>query len=173
MRPYQKKTKPALWLSLPGRQPYSQKAVGQRRGLDHHKTPHKRRGAPGAAKAHGRKPIRAVSKTRGRQWNEYLPKKQAFLQLFPRCWIAGCGQPSELHHVKGRVGKLLLDERHWVPLCHCHHIGALGVHRYHEAAMDKGLLGGMGEWNNIKDPIASTERNLAYWQDKLFPRSPL
>lgn len=50
----------------------------------------------------------------------YLKRRTEFLEVQPNC--AGCGQRStEVHHMAGRVGDLLLDESRWLPACRdCH-----------------------------------------------------
>ena len=51
---------------------------------------------------------------------------------------------SELHHARGRLGPLLCDERHWIPLCwRCHR----RVHAEIEWARENGLIAKKGEWN--------------------------
>lgn len=50
----------------------------------------------------------------------YAKKRQTFLEANPCCLRCG-GTATEVHHAKGRVGDLLLNEEHWRPACSdCH-----------------------------------------------------
>lgn len=53
----------------------------------------------------------------------YRVTRRTFLAARQRCeFPAGCTMPAtEVHHRKGRIGPLLLDETHWSALCHDHH----------------------------------------------------
>jgi len=56
----------------------------------------------------------------------YADARDRFLFRRRRCeigWDGGCtGWAHEVHHTKGRVGDLMLDETHWLAACrHCHH----------------------------------------------------
>lgn len=81
-----------------------------------------------------RTPIRRVSVKRARQLAEYRKKVAAWLPLHPTCEIgpklkaAGffhvrCKKVTKHpHHIKGRLGELLCDERYWLASCdgECH-----------------------------------------------------
>lgn len=72
-----------------------------------------------------KKPIAPRSQKRSLQESLYSLRRKVFLQNHPMCeaHIQGIctGQSSECHHKKGRVGDDLLDETHWLALCHsCH-----------------------------------------------------
>jgi len=90
-----------------------------------------------------RSPLRKVGKKRAAQQRKYLALRKTFLEEHPLCeafcvtdWVAGSltePQPSsEIHHMAGREGKLLLDERHWLPICRRCHDG-LHIYRVKEA----------------------------------------
>jgi hypothetical protein len=69
------------------------------------------------------KPATTIKKESGNskdQNNEYKKKARQFIKNNPMCKV--CGKPSEsVHHQKGRVGDLLLDQRYWLALCiKCH-----------------------------------------------------
>jgi hypothetical protein len=58
---------------------------------------------------------------------------------FPRCRRLA----AHVHHVRGRLGKLLVDERYWKSLCWEHHVW---VHDNPYAGRRMGLLAGEGDW---------------------------
>jgi hypothetical protein len=52
----------------------------------------------------------------------YWPKREVFLSLHPLCQVAGCRERTwDLHHMAGRRGPFLLDERYWMAVCRTHH----------------------------------------------------
>jgi hypothetical protein len=66
--------------------------------------------------------MRAVSKKRAALERVYRKRRPVFLEANPWCGFPGClAAAAEVHHRKGRVGALLLDERFWTGLCHHHH----------------------------------------------------
>jgi hypothetical protein len=69
-----------------------------------------------------KKPISIKSVKRMAEEKLYLKKKKEYLTAHIRCEVKGCNRVSEdLHHVKGRVGKLLYDERYFMAVCREHH----------------------------------------------------
>ena len=69
--------------------------------------------------------LRGISSKRMGQVREYTIKRREFLILHccKVCWDSGqkVRQATEVHHVRGRVGEMLLDTRYWLPICHfCH-----------------------------------------------------
>lgn len=93
-----------------------------------------------------RKRIRPVSKRKAAERKLYVANRDAYLATHKVCW--GCFKPSrlELHHVRGRLGPLLLDERHWMALCPaCHR----WVHENIEAARKRNLIAAAGDWNKV------------------------
>ena len=61
------------------------------------------------------KRIRTRTLARAKQERIYRRKRLAFLALHRRCAVYL--QPSEqVHHSRGRLGPLLLDERWWIPV---------------------------------------------------------
>lgn len=103
-----------------------------------------------------RKPIRKVSKSRARQNREYTKLKAAFLEANPLCQACSDfgtvpARSTEVHHVRGRSGKLLCDTRYWLaidPRCHCM------IHQHPAIAKKLGLLANMGEWGRQDPPPA-------------------
>ena len=53
---------------------------------------------------------------------------------------------TEIHHRLGRSGLLLFDVRNFIPVCaRCHR----WIHDNPEAAEERGLIAGKGEWNKL------------------------
>lgn len=52
----------------------------------------------------------------------FAKKKKEYLTAHIRCEVKGCNRVSEdCHHKRGRVGKLLYDERFFMAVCRAHH----------------------------------------------------
>ena len=76
--------------------------------------------------------MRSATKERSKQLRAYSKRLKGWKKEHPHC--AACallmlyrpGPPlirrtSECHHIRGRNGKLLLDENYWLPVCRwCH-----------------------------------------------------
>lgn len=64
--------------------------------------------------------MRKYTPKRQRQVNLYAKRRLIFLENNPYCKY--CGKPAtDIHHSRGRVGDMLLDERYWEPICRkCH-----------------------------------------------------
>lgn len=60
--------------------------------------------------------IKRVSKKRAGELAEYTIKKKKFLEVNPRCAVFPSLRATTIHHKKGRVGSLFLDERFWLGL---------------------------------------------------------
>lgn len=86
-----------------------------------------------------RKPIRKVSTKRAAQNRQYTKQRVAFLERNPTCKVCfdmGWKERStEVHHMKSRIGKMLLDERYWLPVCRTHHDQ---IHHRPAVALEKG-----------------------------------
>lgn len=67
--------------------------------------------------------MRPNTPKRAKQERQYRRDAAAFLAEHPRCQFPGecAAAATEVHHRKGRVGVLLLDQAHWSGLCHDHH----------------------------------------------------
>ena len=86
------------------------------------------------------KPIPPRSQKRSKEERLYVAKRIIFIQEHPMCeaHISGiCTEyATECHHKKGRIGEDLLDETHWLALCHmCHDY----IENHREFAMEKGF----------------------------------
>jgi hypothetical protein len=129
LRGYKKKGRPALWMSA-----FPKKAE-----------------PPSKPKR-----IRPVSKSRQRVSVEYRTRARAFvLAAIARgetCPVVGAieelrtgrayGHPisnrlSEVHHRRGRVGRLLLDDRHWMPVSKSGH---RWIHKHPNLARERQWL---------------------------------
>jgi hypothetical protein len=67
--------------------------------------------------------LKPVSTKRAKQNRVYSARRLVFLEAWPQCQFPlGCtNAATEVHHMRGRVGGLLLDESLWLALCHdCH-----------------------------------------------------
>jgi hypothetical protein len=92
-----------------------------------------------------RKRIRPVSDRKAAERALYVAKRDEFLARNHVC--QGCFKPGhhELHHVRGRLGPLLTDDRFWVALCPaCHR----WVHENINEARQRHLIAAPGDWNN-------------------------
>lgn len=67
--------------------------------------------------------IKPVSAKRAAENRIYVKRRREFLEANPACsWPAGCAFPAtEVHHKRGRVGALYLNQAHWFASCHDHH----------------------------------------------------
>lgn len=64
---------------------------------------------------------------------------------------------TQCHHIRGRVGDLLLDERGWIPVCaECHD----WIDRNRNKARELGLLCQKGDWARPFPPIIAPENCL-------------
>lgn len=136
----ERKTKPALWTLV-----------------------HQKR-----AKKVERKRIRSSTPRRARELSRYRQRVKVWLTLpenkfcGAHIWVNGVPRASlnpagvvdfsklpkapstQCHHRRGRMGKLLLMEEHWVPVCDdCHR----WIHSHVEKARDIGLIAPLGLWN--------------------------
>ncbi len=68
--------------------------------------------------------IKPRSEKRGKENVEYLKLRLEFLNKHPRCQASlfNCSHYStEIHHKRGKIGKLFLDILHWLATCRsCH-----------------------------------------------------
>jgi hypothetical protein len=87
--------------------------------------------------------IPAMSKVRHARMKEYFKARSKFLSVNKKC--VRCGKPAtEIHHTRGRVGKLLLMECYWAALDRgCHN----WVGDNPKEARESGLLCELGQWN--------------------------
>ena len=67
-------------------------------------------------------PIRKVSTKRSKQMRAYKLVRRVYLVANSNCECIGCYQPStDIHHMKGRSGYLLVDTELFLAVCRlCH-----------------------------------------------------
>jgi hypothetical protein len=86
-----------------------------------------------------RKPIKRVSKKRGREERKYSVLRKQFLETNPECQakLKMCrGEATDIHHVRGRVGEDFLNTDSWLSVCRpCH----LWIESHPVAARELGL----------------------------------
>ncbi len=147
LRGYVKKSKPALWTTVPSarkrleaaaatRQAAKAARLAAKRGKAALEASRRRKPRPGAFKR-----ISPVSKKRAGQRKEYLKLRDEFLML--RCRCERCGlAATEVHHKQGR-GKHYLEVATWAALCSkCHNY----IHNNVADAKEDGWLIGGGDW---------------------------
>ena len=88
--------------------------------------------------------IRPASPARLKELRRYRTMARKFIEQHPRC--EGCGkQANQIHHKRGRSGKLLCDVRFWLTVCaKCHEC----IHWHPDAARRAGLLCEKGKWGS-------------------------
>lgn len=65
--------------------------------------------------------MKAVSAKRLGQLREYTPQRKAYLLAHRLCAVCKERRSAEVHHTRGREGKLLLAEEFWLAVCWtCH-----------------------------------------------------
>ena len=151
LRGYKKKTRPANWTTVPGavgpkvlKVNWLQRSVPRRRA---HlcSVPIKRIVKKNVA----RKRIRQVSLAQSRKNAEYLREVRVWI-VGKTCqaWCSDIGvnrSAEECHHIRGRIGKLLLDNKWWLPVCsQCHR--KMRESQFQSDAQARGWLAKSGEW---------------------------
>lgn len=84
-------------------------------------------------------PLRRVSKKRELELRAYAIMRPIFLRAHPFCEADPmCLQRAiEIHHIRGRHGNLLTDERYLIGICRTHHTW---IHENPNKAREIGLL---------------------------------
>lgn len=147
LRGYVKKSKPALWTTLPSARKRLEAAAATRhaakaavlaakRGKALARQLERRKSRPSSPKR-----IAPVSKKRAAERKTYLSLRDEFLMLNCRC--ERCGKAAtEVHHKQGR-GKHYLEVATWAALCSkCHD----HIHNNVAEAKAAGWLIGGGDW---------------------------
>lgn len=102
-----------------------------------------KKAASGRLKSKPRATMRPASTARAAQLREYSKERAIFLDS---CVCAKCATlpASDVHHKRGRIGRLLCDKRFWIGLCAaCHD----WIHRHPSKARADGFLAPSAEWN--------------------------
>ena len=89
--------------------------------------------------------IRKVSRAMAKRLREYAKKRGPFLEG-KRCAVFPGNVATEIHHIRGRTGTLLLDSRYWLPVSRAGHYW-IDTHR--KEAQEKGWLAQLGQWNSV------------------------
>lgn len=76
---------------------------------------------------------------------EYAIKRRRFLQRNRHCVVFRDRPSSQIHHIRGRLGPLLLDERYWLAVSW---EGHRWIHDNPAIARKRGWIAGQGQWNN-------------------------
>src|SRR4051812_11015569 len=63
---------------------------------------------------HEKSKIKIRTKDRAADEREYLKQNKIFLEKNTRCAVFPQLRATQVHHKKGRRGKLLLDQRYWI-----------------------------------------------------------
>ena len=145
---YKRKTKPANWLSTPKGRVVAARNLSDRAAHAEalERSRRERRKAAGQVAGRSVKMERAMA--------EYRKERLVFL-LEPEhvtCWACEmtvcvpARRSEDVHHTRGRAGKLLRDRRYWVALCREHHDR---VQREPNWARALGLLPEKGQWNTV------------------------
>ena len=91
--------------------------------------------------------IRRVSKKRAAELKEYKLKRNVFLTLNKRCQCCNFENATDVHHSRGKIGRLLNETKYWFALCrNCHR----QVTDNPIWARAKGLLCEKGKWNSLE-----------------------
>lgn len=87
--------------------------------------------------------IPSISKARHARLREYATLRKRFLHDRPRC--ERCGKKAtDIHHKRGRVGRLLCMTEYWASTCRgCHQ----WIGENPNEARELGLLCELGKWN--------------------------
>ena len=65
--------------------------------------------------------LNPISKARAAMMRKYRKLVAEFLVENPWCQVCACAPSEDVHHKKGRIGKLLIDMLYWLPVCRlCH-----------------------------------------------------
>jgi hypothetical protein len=103
-----------------------------------------------------RKPLKKISRSKRQRLRSYYAVQEEFLS---RPENSSCGvcirlrergenillQPAtECHHMRGRAGSLLTDERYFLPCCRGHREW---IHEHPRLSREMGILAPASEWN--------------------------
>lgn len=58
--------------------------------------------------------IKKIGAKMEKSLSAYAERRRVFLQKHPRCAVYPEMPAKEIHHMKGRIGALLLDDRYWL-----------------------------------------------------------
>lgn len=90
--------------------------------------------------------LKPVGSSRLRQRCRYVIAMTRWL-VGKHCAVYPNKMAYQVHHIRGRVGRLLLDERYWLPVSFAGH---RWIHDHPEEARRKGWLADGGCWNRYE-----------------------
>ena len=171
LRGYQPKTKPALWASMDGgikpRAKTLDEMTGTPGGFEKFLARERRRTAKEQAKwreriQQARQPrpaIATASRARRSELVAYRKERREFLRSAPYCEVCVAiatldrsfkrreHESEDVHHVRGRIGRLLRDRRWWKAVCREAHDW---IHGNPNLARALELLAEPGQWNKYE-----------------------
>ena len=96
--------------------------------------------------------MRRVSKALAKERRRYKKLRDEFLigKSCVACEARGlpANAATEIHHCRGRLGRLLCDERFWMSVCTQQH---RWIHDNPKEARELGLLCELGQWNSYPE----------------------
>lgn len=95
-----------------------------------------------------RKPIAPMSAKRRAEMKIYSKLRKEFLAANPKCAVFPSKQATDVHHLRGRAGKLYLCPDYWLA------VSREGHHKINENptwARENGFLCAKGEWGKQPD----------------------
>jgi len=103
------------------------------------------------------KRVNQISRRQRKRNEEYLAAARMFKIQHPVCGfhdhVMKCVSKTEdIHHMRGKIGPLLMDQRHWMPVCRHHHNW---IANNIEIARQRGFICPKGLWNT---PDATVDR---------------
>ena len=81
--------------------------------------------------------LKPISNKRRTQLRDYYILRKDFLRQNPVCEICKRNKPWDVHHQKGRNGRLLLNDFYWLAVCRgCHDL----IHEHPAWAREQGYI---------------------------------
>ena len=98
--------------------------------------------------------IKPVSRKLAKARRLYIKLRRAYLAQNPECVVFRNKPASQIHHRRGRIGTLLIDQRFWIAVSM---EGHEWIHHNPELARADGFTCHFGQWNTAPRD-AETER---------------
>lgn len=67
-------------------------------------------------------PIKKVGDKLKKDLDAYTEAKRVYLQKNPRCAVYPSQRATDVHHMAGRTGKMLMEQKYWLPVCRTAHV---------------------------------------------------
>jgi hypothetical protein len=90
-----------------------------------------------------RRRVKSMSHKQRQQLKRYAEQRTVFLQKNRWCAVYPSKRATEVHHCRGRIGGLLLNERYWLAVSSAGHHW---IHSHPTLAKLNGWLAEKGEW---------------------------